>query len=117
MDYQFESLGPTLEIVSLLFLFVFVLATVAVIVGIAALPGWVARRRNHPQAAAVNIGGWFGLPTGVLWVLAMVWAYVVDPNSDSAPLETENRSELEAQLKRLEAAVALLETQGSGSQQ
>lgn len=76
MEYQFESLGPTLRIVALVFLIVFVLLLLAFVVVVAALPGQIARSRHHPQAAAINICGWLGLPTGILWVVAMVWAFL-----------------------------------------
>ena len=113
MEYQFESIGPALRVVVLIFLFVFVLGLVAMLAGIAALPGWVARKRNHPQAAAVNIGGWFGLPTGVLWVLAMVWAYMKYPSTtinSSAGVSIDAQT-LEAKVRRLEASIAKLEAQ------
>ncbi len=42
-EYQFESLGPTLRLVVLAFLFVAALAALALIVVLAALPGQIAR--------------------------------------------------------------------------
>lgn len=53
------------------------LITIIVIIGIlGALPGRVARSRNHPQADAIAVGGWLGLLFGgILWPLFMVWAY------------------------------------------
>lgn len=74
-EYQFESLGPTLRLVVLAFLFVAALAALALIVVLAALPGQIARARSHPQAMAVTVCGVLGLPTGVLWIIAMVWAF------------------------------------------
>ena len=59
----------------------FVLATLAisalVLVGVlGALPGRVARSRQHPQADAIAVAGWLGLLfLGVLWPLALIWAY------------------------------------------
>lgn len=46
MEYQFESLGPTLRVVALGFLLVFVLLILALTVGLAALPGKIAARRG-----------------------------------------------------------------------
>jgi hypothetical protein len=40
------------------------------------LPGRIARERAHPHASAISICGWLGLPTLVLWPVALVWAYV-----------------------------------------
>ena len=40
------------------------------------LPGRIARARNHPQADAVSVCGWWGVITmGVLLPLAFIWAY------------------------------------------
>jgi uncharacterized BrkB/YihY/UPF0761 family membrane protein len=107
MDYQFASIGPALRILVLIFLFLFVIALVATVAGIASLPGWIARRRNHPQAAAVNICGWFGLPTGVLWVLAMVWAYYKAPKQPV--LLASDSVDLRERVDRLDGAIAQLE--------
>lgn len=39
-------------------------------------PGKIARQRNHPQAEAINVCGWWGAITlGVLTPLAFIWAY------------------------------------------
>lgn len=53
------------------------LAAIAFIaVKLGALPGKIARSRNHPQADAINICGWLGLITlGVAWAIALIWAY------------------------------------------
>ncbi|GAB5405878.1 MAG: DUF3302 domain-containing protein [Aureliella sp.] len=108
MEYQFESLGPTLRIVVLIFLCVFALAVIGVLVLLAALPGEIARRRNHPQASAVNICGWLGLPTGIVWVVAMGWSLWSYEGSDASPA-------LSAQLDVLEAAVEKLESKINGA--
>ena len=40
------------------------------------LPGVIARKRNHPQAEAINVLAWVGLLLGIVpWVIALVWAY------------------------------------------
>ena len=39
-------------------------------------PGRIARKRNHPQAEAINVCGWWGAITlGILSPLAFIWAY------------------------------------------
>jgi hypothetical protein len=41
------------------------------------LPGKIASRRNHPQADAITICGWLGVLTlGLLWPIAIIWAYM-----------------------------------------
>ncbi|MBB3207675.1 heme/copper-type cytochrome/quinol oxidase subunit 2 [Rhodopirellula rubra] len=112
MEYQYEAAGPALRIIALVFLLVFVMLIVAVLVGLAALPGSIARKRNHPQSDAVNICGWLGLPTGILWVVAIVWAYwkhdarriaaeAPDPMHDEHAVLVEKLDALEASLATL----------------
>lgn len=105
MEFQFESIGPALRIVTVVFLFGFVLAIIGAAVAIASLPGQIARQRKHPQAAAINVCGWFGLPTGVLWVAAMVWAYTKEREAASR----RDPTTLSQRLKQLEATVARIE--------
>lgn len=39
-------------------------------------PGKIAQQRNHPQADAINVCGWWGAITmGILSPLAFIWAY------------------------------------------
>ena len=39
-------------------------------------PGKIAHQRNHPQADAINVCGWWGAITmGILSPLAFIWAY------------------------------------------
>lgn len=42
-----------------------------------AAPGLIASQRNHPQREAINVCAWVGLllTFGLLWVVALVWAY------------------------------------------
>ncbi|MFW2373837.1 MAG: DUF3302 domain-containing protein [Gammaproteobacteria bacterium] len=59
-----------------LVLIVIIVATVAVFVALAQLPGQIAQKRGHPQADAINAAGWLGLllTLGVVWALAVIWA-------------------------------------------
>lgn len=111
MEYQFESIGPALTVIVLVFLIAFALILFGLIVVLAMLPGRIAKSRRHPQADAINICGWLGLPTGVLWVVALVWAYYRD---SSATVSTSSgASEFDGigqQLTALESAVASLES-------
>jgi hypothetical protein len=60
---------------------VVVVATLAgVFIALGMLPGRIARRRGHPCAEAVAIGGWATLICGfVFWPLILIWAYVNAP--------------------------------------
>jgi predicted small integral membrane protein len=61
-------------------LVILIAAIVAVFCIMGALPGHIARRRNHPQAQAVTVAGWITLIFGfALWPVALIWAYVDVP--------------------------------------
>ena len=64
-----------------IFVFIVLIAiVVAVFVALGMLPGHVARKRGHPWAEAVSIGGWVTLIFGfVFWPLVLIWAYVDAP--------------------------------------
>lgn len=69
-----------LDIFAWIVLVVLVASTVFVVIFMAMWPGMVARRRNHPWAEAVAIGGWVTLFLGfVLWPVVLIWAYVDVP--------------------------------------
>ncbi len=110
MEYQFESMGPTIRIVVLVFLLVSVLIALGLVVLLAALPGHIARTRKHPQATAINVCGLLGLPTGVLWVLAMVWANLESTSDGASQQPSKELTSVSEQLVALEQAIAKLES-------
>ena len=66
-----------IDVFALFILFVLAIAVVVIAGMLGAWPGRIARRRGHPQADAVAVGGWLGLLFfGVLWPLVMIWAYM-----------------------------------------
>jgi NADH:ubiquinone oxidoreductase subunit 6 (subunit J) len=69
-----------IDIFSWIVLIILVAIIVAVFVAIGMLPGHIARKRGHPWAEAVSVGGWATLIFGfVLWPLVLIWAYVDVP--------------------------------------
>lgn len=73
-----------LDIFAIVVLLVLLAAAIGVWVVLAMMPGRIARSRNHPQAAAVNVCGWWGAITmGVLMPLAFIWAYY-DPGAKAS---------------------------------
>jgi len=69
-----------LDIFAWIVLAVLIASTVVVIAFIGMLPGMIARKRNHPWAQAVSVGGWVTLFLGfVLWPVVLIWAYVDVP--------------------------------------
>ena len=92
-------------------------AFVAAVVALGSLPGWIAKKRGHPQASAVNVAGWLGLATlGVLWPLALIWAFwkprgaapAGTPETPSAPAPDAHAqiAQLKTRVDSLEAALA-----------
>ncbi|MEA3303809.1 MAG: DUF3302 domain-containing protein [Pseudomonadota bacterium] len=65
-----------LDIFALIVLIILVLCALAIWVLLGMYPGKIARQRNHPQADAINVCGWWGAITmGILSPLAFIWAY------------------------------------------
>jgi len=77
-----------LDIFATIVLLLVIATVVGILVVLAMMPGKIAAQRNHPQAEAVKVAGWLGMLTGIIWILAMIWAYIkpTDP-------ETHNNSE------------------------
>jgi hypothetical protein len=114
MDFQFESLGPSLRFVVLAFLLVFGVLLLGLIVFIAILPGKIAKARLHPQAEAIAVCGWVGLPSGILWALALVWAYIRSPSnltssSTAGVIADDALAKLANQIDMLERSIVTLE--------
>jgi len=72
-----------MDIFALIILLVLLVVGIAVWVILGMMPGRIARSRNHPQAEAINMCGWWGVLTmGLLMPLAYIWAYT-NPQSGS----------------------------------
>jgi hypothetical protein len=75
-----------LDLFAWIVLLVLAATAVAVFVVLGMLPGYIARRRNHPWAEAVAVGGWATLIFGfVFWPLVLIWAYVDVPPRQGSP--------------------------------
>ena len=65
-----------LDIIALIILIIVIASAVAIWAILGMMPGRIARQRNHPQAEAINVCGWWGVITmGLLLPLAWIWAY------------------------------------------
>jgi len=72
-----------LDIFALIVLIVLVAAGIAIWAILGMMPGRIARERNHPQADAINVCGWWGVITmGLLLPLAWIWAYTKPRKTD-----------------------------------
>ena len=69
-----------IDIFAWIVLVVVIASLVAVFVALGMMPGHIARKRGHPWAQAVTVGGWATLICGfVFWPLVLIWAYVDVP--------------------------------------
>jgi hypothetical protein len=69
-----------LDIIAFAVFGILLIAAVVIVVTLGSLPGQIAHKRGHPQAAAVTVAGWLGLLTGgILWPLALIWAFLKLP--------------------------------------
>ena len=60
---------------SFFILVVLVMIVAVLFIEIAGMPGEIARRRGHPQAKAIGMLGWIGLPLGIApWLVALIWS-------------------------------------------
>ena len=65
-----------LDAFALIVLLLLAVSAAAIWVILGMMPGRIARARNHPQADAINVCGWWGVITlGLLLPLAYIWAY------------------------------------------
>jgi hypothetical protein len=65
-----------LDIFALIVLLILVVAVLVIWAMLGAYPGKIAKQRNHPQAEAIAVCGWWGaLTMGILTPLAFIWAY------------------------------------------
>ena len=65
-----------LNYVSLFIIFMSVIIIVVGIWKIHTLPGLIAKKRNHPQAEAIEITAYLGLIVFPLWMAALIWVYM-----------------------------------------
>ena len=65
-----------LDVITIAIILIVVAVNVFFLLWLAALPGAIARDRNHPQAEAITCCGWLSLLTlFATWPIALVWAY------------------------------------------
>ena len=103
-DEMDSSFGP-LDAFAFVVFAVLIFVGMIIVVSLGKLPGQLAQKWNHPQAAAINAMSWIGIATGgLLWPIAFIWAfttpfgaksaikddlqtdYSADPNAAAAPV-------------------------------
>ena len=97
MTFTMQGVGPFLHWLTLAILCVMPVLGAFILYKLGGLHGAVAKARNHPQAEAINISGWMGIITLVLWPIAMVWAHMspVGPAAKRTFAETDTKSFLD----------------------
>jgi hypothetical protein len=71
-----DSSFGALDAFAFLVFAVLILVGVIIVVSLGKLPGQLARKWGHPQAAAINAMSWIGIATGgLLWPVALIWAF------------------------------------------
>lgn len=78
-----------LQIFALIILVTIAVTIIGIWIFLGMLPGQIAKKRNHPQAEAINVCGWWGAITmGLLMPLAFIWAHTVPKTDDTASQKT-----------------------------
>jgi hypothetical protein len=110
MSFTLQGFGPFLHWLTLIILCVLPVLAGFVIYKLGGLPGAIAKTRRHPQAAAINICGWMGVITLVLWPIAMVWAYLSpDRAADTGSFSEVDAKSLLGKLQRASQRIAAID--------
>jgi uncharacterized protein DUF3302 len=89
MAFTLQGFGPFLHWMTLVILGVLPVVAGIVLYKLGGLPGSIAAARGHPQAGAINVCGWMGLITLVLWPVAMIWAHLNQKPSSEGGVSAE----------------------------
>ena len=110
MTFTLQGAGPILHWFTLVILCVIPLIGALIVYKLGSLPGVIAASRGHPQAAAINICGWMGIVTLVLWPVAMVWAHVAPQTApDAGAVRPDEARALLDDLRRASQRLAAIE--------
>jgi Protein of unknown function (DUF3302) len=86
-----QSGSDMADAIAFVVLGILVIAAVFAVVTLGKLPGQLARKWGHPQAAAIDVTSWVGIATGgPLWLVAFILAFT-NP-LDGRPVEGEAQS-------------------------
>jgi heme/copper-type cytochrome/quinol oxidase subunit 1 len=88
---------------ALMFILVSFMVLILVVLG---LPGRIAKKRNHPEAEAVNLMGWVGFLGVVPWIQALIWSIKETDVIDIRRFPEEERESLQWQAEKYQAESA-----------
>lgn len=107
MAFTLQGFGPFLHWLTLAILCVLPVIAGVVLYKLGGLPGSIAKARGHPQTAAINVCGWMGLITLVLWPIAMVWAHLGGGSTEEG--DPSERGSVVGELQRVSQRLAAVE--------
>jgi hypothetical protein len=74
------------------------------------LPGWLARKKGHPQAEAITWCGVMGLFTGgIAWIVALIWSLWKPKTGADLQLTESQAQELATMLAAISERTSRLE--------
>ena len=106
------------DILTFIVMAVLLAAVILIIIKLGALPGNIAKEREHPQAEAINVCGWIGILTlGLAWPVALVWAYLRPAKlvGDASDIDSTYVINLEKRIDDLEEQIRSMATQNGGT--
>jgi hypothetical protein len=99
-----------LDILAIAVLAFLAIVLLALGIGALVLPGWLARRKGHPQAEAITWCGVLGIATGgIAWVVALVWSLCKPKAGQELALTESQAEELATLLAGISERTARLE--------
>ena len=108
MDSSFGVLDAFAFVVFAVLIFV----GVVIVVSLGKLPGQLARKWDHPQAAAINAMSWIGIATGgLLWPIAFIWAFT-NPFGNKPAIIKDDGSHWRCEPTPLRSEAALRKSSG-----
>jgi len=104
MGLQTQSGADFLYALTFAVIYGLAFAAVWALYSLGSLPGRIARSRRRPNATAISVCGWLGLPLLVLWPIALLWAYTPPRQRRRRRPAEKERTEEEWQRRTLDAA-------------
>jgi hypothetical protein len=99
-----SSFGP-LDAFAFVVFAVLIFVGVIIVVSVGKLPGQLAHKWEHPQAAAINAMSWIGIATGgLLWPIAFIWAFTKPFGAKSAKDDRQSVGAVEDDAANLKVA-------------
>lgn len=107
-----------LDYIALVMPIITVVLIISLLWYLAALPGRVAKARNHPHQQAITVGGWATLLLlGAMWPLVLMWAYVPSAGRKDEEIGGERTADFRDEIQRLREEVRALSASAVGNEE